>query len=37
MKCSGENLSGGGRERGLCAVLEIRKHFFFKETVPGVP
>ena len=30
MKGSGEKLSGGGREPGLCAVLKIRKHFFLR-------
>lgn len=34
MKCSGENLSGGG-EQGLCCLGW--EAFIFKETVPGVP
>lgn len=28
MKDSDENLSVGGREPGICGVLEIRVHFF---------
>lgn len=37
MKCSGENLSGGGREPGVCGVLEIRKHFLRRQCQVCVP
>ena len=37
MKCSGENLSGGGREPGACHVLEIRKQFLRRQCQVCVP
>lgn len=37
MKCSGENLLGGGREPGVCGVLEIRKYFLRRQCQVCVP